>query len=179
MDNHEPAEFAIPAPTLPAGVAHCDGIPRAKWNTKCVTLRNNAGVDVANGVCQNVNPELVIDMDGRPFGDDRVAVQIAESLCEEQVPSGWVWSLLSWDIRNVFLNGFSLYDHNQTYLYNTAMDASNRRVRKGVRSYDSTRQWNEPDVPPKKESLLTTEAIAQVSMKTCCERNCVQPFLRT
>ena len=58
----------------------------------------------------------------------------------------------------------------------TCTTPSNRRVRKGVRLYDSTRQWNEPDVPSKKESLLTTEAIAQVSTKTYCERNCVQPF---
>jgi len=178
MDNHEPGVFATPEPTVPAGVALCDGIPRTKWNTKCVSLRNDAGVDVANGLCQNVDPELVIDMDGRSLGDDRVAILIAESLCEEYVPSGWVWQLHSWDIRNVFLNGFSLYDHNQTYMYNTSMNASNRRVRKGVRSDDSTRQWNEPDVPPKKESLLTTEAIAQVSTKTCCERNCLQPFPR-
>jgi len=126
MDNHEPAEFAIPAPTLPVGVALCNGIPRAKWNTKYITLRNDAGVDVANRVCQNVDPELVIDMDGRPLGDDQVAVHIAEFLCEEQVPSGWVWSMLSWDIRLVFLNGFNLYDHNQTYMYNTAMNASNQ-----------------------------------------------------
>jgi len=125
MDIHEPTKFAIPSSTLPAGVALCDGIPRAKWNTKCVTLRNDAGEDVTNGVCQNVDPELVIDMDGRPLGDNRVAVQIAKSLCEEQVPSGWIWLMLSWDIRQVFLNGFSLYDHNQTYMYNTAMNAAN------------------------------------------------------
>jgi hypothetical protein len=75
-------------PVLPLGIADCDGIPRAKWHPRAVTLRNEAGVDVANGVCQNVDPSLVVDSDRRPLGDDRVAVQIAESLCEEEVPSG-------------------------------------------------------------------------------------------
>jgi hypothetical protein len=178
MDLHGPDEFYNPPPTLPPGVAVCDGIPRAKWNTRCVTLRNEGGQDVAHGVCQNVDPELVIDMDGKPLGDDRVAVQIAESLCEEDVPSVWMWSMHSWDIKRVFLNGVSLYDHDQTHIYNTAMNASNQRVRKGVRSYESSRERIESGVPPKKESLLTIEAITQVSTQTCCERNCLQPFPR-
>ena len=84
---HTPEDFSTSVPTLPEGVAECDGIPRAKWNTMPVIIRNDAGNDVANAICLNVDPELIIDTDGEPLGDDRVAVQIAESLCEEEVPS--------------------------------------------------------------------------------------------
>ena len=87
MDFHSPDEFAIPVPTLPPGVAVCDGIPRAKWIQRNVIVTDKDGNDVARGICQNVDPELVIDMNGKPLGDDRVAIQIAESLCEDVVPS--------------------------------------------------------------------------------------------
>ena len=87
MDLHGPEEFSNPVPTLPPGVALCEGIPRAKWVTKNVTITDEMGMDVAKGVCQNVDPELVIDLDGKPLGDDRVAIQIAESLCEEIILS--------------------------------------------------------------------------------------------
>ena len=101
MDAHEPTEFAKHVPVLPPDVAVCDGIPRSKWYFKAVTLRNNEGFDVAKALCQNVDPAVVLDNDDKPLGDDRVAVQIAESLCEDEVPSGWMWSILSWDIRQV------------------------------------------------------------------------------
>jgi len=52
--------------------------------------RNKVGMDVANKVCQNVDLEVVIDMDGKLLGDDRVAIQIAESLCEDVIPFGWM-----------------------------------------------------------------------------------------
>ena len=89
-----------------------------------------------------------------------------------------MWSLRACHIKQVFLNGASLYDHEQTYIYNTAMFTANRRVRKGLRRYESMRERVEPNVPPKKESLLTAESIAEVSSKTCCVKNCLQPFPR-
>ena len=61
-------------------------------------------------------------------------------------------------------------------MYNKATNLSSRRIRKGVRSYESTRERIDPIVPRKKEFLLTMESITTVSTKTCCNRNCVQPF---
>ena len=55
--------------------------------TKCVVLKNEAGVVVGKGICHNVSSDLIIDSDNQPLGDDRVAVQIAESLSEYNVPS--------------------------------------------------------------------------------------------
>jgi len=68
-------------------VAKCEGFSRALWHRKPVIFRNEVGNDVARGLCQSVDAELVIDMDGKPLGDDRVAIQIVQSLCEKKVPS--------------------------------------------------------------------------------------------
>jgi hypothetical protein len=77
-----------------------------------VTLTNESRVDVACGICHSVKTELVVDSDSMPLGNDRVAVQIAESLLEEDVPSEWMFSMRVWHICRVFLNGASLYDHD-------------------------------------------------------------------
>ena len=111
MNVHGPDEFFAPVSVLPAGVTNCDGIPRSSWIQKCVTLRNEAGDDVAKGVCHSIDADDVVDMDGKPLGDDRVAIYIVESLSETKVPFSWMWSMHSW---HVFLNGVSLYDHDQT-----------------------------------------------------------------
>ena len=121
----------------------------------------------------------MVDTNGRPIGDDHVAVQIAETLKEEEVPSGWMWSMHSWPIKRVFLNGASLYDHDQTDMYRRAMNAQNQKPRKNSRSYKTTRERRNVDIPPKRERVLSTEAIHEVSTKSCCERNCVQPFPRS
>ena len=132
MDFHGPDEFATPAPVLPAGVQVCDGIPHAKWVSQPVTLRSEDGVDLARGICQNIDPDLIIETDGKPLGDDRVAIQITESLNEELFSFANVWSLRSWHIKHVFLHDdVSLFDHDQTNIYNVATNSSNTRVRKG------------------------------------------------
>ena len=71
----------------PEGVVQCEGIPRKSWMTKCVALQNDASVVVGKGICHNVDSSFIIDSDNQPLGDDRVAVQIAESLSECDVPS--------------------------------------------------------------------------------------------
>jgi len=118
METHGLEEFSNLVLTLPPSVVVCEGIPGSKWNFKAVSLRNIEGVNVANALCQNVGPDLVVDSDGKPLGDDRFAVQIAESLCEEEVPVGWMWLVLLWHIKQVFFDGVSLYDHDQIHIFN-------------------------------------------------------------
>jgi hypothetical protein len=89
-------------------------------------------VDAARGICHSVKAELVVDSDGMPLGNDRVAVQIAESLLEEGVPSEWIFSMRAWHIRRVFLNGMSLYDHDQQHIYKAAIQALNHQPRRGI-----------------------------------------------
>ena len=179
MDNGEPSSSRGQMPTLPEGVRPCEGIPRESWSTRGVILTNEAGEDVARAICRSVDATVVVDTNGRPIGDDHVAVHIAETLKEEEVPSGWMWSMHSWPIGRVFLNGASLYDHDQTDMYRRAMSAQNQKPRKGIRSYKTTCERRNVDIPPKKERVLSTEAIHAVSTKSCCERNCVQPFPRS
>ena len=179
MDSGEPSSSRGRRPTLPEGVRACEGIPRESWNTRVVILTNEAGEDVARAICRSVDASVVVDTNGRPIGDDHVAVQIAETLKEEEVPSGWMWSMHSWPIKRVFLNGASLHNHDQTDMYRKAVTAQYQRPRKGIRSYKTTRERRNVDIPGKKERVLTTKAIYEVSTKSCCERNCVQPFPRS
>lgn len=118
----------------------------------------------------------MVDTNGRPIGDDHVAVQIAETLKDDEVPSGWMWLMHSWPIERMFLNGASLHDQDQTDMYRRAMHAQNHKPRKGIRSYETTRERRNVDIAPKKERVLASEAIHEVCTKSCYERNCVQPF---
>ena len=179
MDSGEPSSSRGQMPTLPEGVRACEGIPKESWSTRVVILTNEAGEDVARAICRSVDASVVVDTNGRPIGDDHVAVQIAETLKEDEVPSGWMWSMHSWPIGRVFSNGASLYDHDQTDMYRRAMNAQNQKPRKGIRSYKTTCERRNVDIQLKKEKVLTSEAIHEVSTKSCCERNCVQPFLRS
>ena len=72
---------------------------------------NDSGVDVAWDIYHSVNADLVMDSNGMPMDNDRVAIQIVESLVEDKVPLEWMFSMRAWHIRRVFLNGASLYDH--------------------------------------------------------------------
>ena len=102
MDSGKPSSSRGQRPTLPEGVRTCEGIPRESWNTRVVILTNEAGEDIARAICRSVDANIVVDTNGRPIGDDHVAVQIAETLKEEEVPSGWMWSMHSWPIKECF-----------------------------------------------------------------------------
>ena len=95
----------------------CEGIPRKSWMTKCVALQNDAGIVVGKGICHNVDLVLIIDSDNQPLEDDCVAVQIAESLSEHDVPSDWMFQLRAWHTSRVFFDGASLYNHEQMHLF--------------------------------------------------------------
>ena len=146
--------------------------------TKCVALQNDAGVVVGKGICHNVDSALIIDSDNQPLGDDRVVVQIAQSLSERDVPSDWVFQLRAWHISRIFLNGASLYDHEQMHLFRVSSRASRWRSRVGARPYESSRGRMNCDRVPKKEALLTIESIRNVSTMSCCSKNCLQRFPR-
>jgi hypothetical protein len=85
MDFIPSCDFIDPRPVLPKGVAQCEGFGRPSWITKCVTLTNELGMDVTRGICHSVKADLVINSDNVLLGNDRVAVQIAKSLVEDEV----------------------------------------------------------------------------------------------
>jgi hypothetical protein len=82
----------------------------------------------------------------------------------------------AWHIRRVFLNGASLYDHDQRHIYKAAIQALNRQPRRGIRQYNSERERQGGALPPKKVLKLSTQSINSVLTVNCCRRNCVQPF---
>jgi len=67
-------KFVVPFPTLPVGVATYMGIRCSSWIMRAITLTNEARVEVIKAICHNVDAHLVIDIDRKPLGDDRVAI---------------------------------------------------------------------------------------------------------
>ena len=117
MDFIPGCDFIDPYPVLPEGVGQCKGFGRPSWITKCVTLTNDSGMDVARGICHSVNADLVIDNDGMPLDNDCIVVQIVELLVKDKTLSEWKFSMRAWHICRVFLNGASLYNHDQRHIY--------------------------------------------------------------
>ena len=60
-------------------ILECKGVPRHLWTTKCVSLHNNDGIALGEGICHSVKSDLVVGSIG-PLGDTHVAVQISRSL---------------------------------------------------------------------------------------------------
>jgi hypothetical protein len=178
MDFIPGCDFIDPRLVLPEGVAQCEGFGGPSWINKCVILTNESSVDVAWGICYSVKADLVIDSNGMPLDNGRVAVQIAESLVEDEVPSEWMFSMRAWHIHRVVLNGASLYDHDQRHIYNAAVQALNRQPRRGVRQYKSSHERQDSANPPKKVLKLSTQSINSVSNVSCCKKNCIQLFPR-
>ena len=116
MDFVPGCDFIHPRPMLPKGVAQCKGFGQLSWITKCMILTNESGY-LARGIYHSVNVDLVIDSNGMPLDNDRFAVQITESLVEDKVLSEWMFSMRAWHIHRVFLNGASLYDHDQRHIF--------------------------------------------------------------
>ena len=129
MDFSLDPKFSVLHPIFLDGVVQCEGFGQASWILKTVTLTNESKVDVAHGICHSAKAELVVDSDGIPLGYDCVAVQIAESLLEKDVPSEWMFFMRAWHIHRMFLNGVSSYDHDQQYIYKAAIQALNRQPR--------------------------------------------------
>jgi hypothetical protein len=134
-----PILLDVPHPILLDGVAQCKGYRRQSWINKCVILTNELEVDVARGICYNANTNLVIDNDGMPLSYYRIVVETVEALLEEDVSLEWVFSMRVWHICKVFLNGASLYDHDQQHIYNAAVQALNRHLRRDIWQYDLER----------------------------------------
>jgi hypothetical protein len=86
MDFITGCDFNVPHPVRLDGIAQYKGYGQLTWITKCIILKNESWVDVVRDICHNVSADFVIDNDDMPLGNDHVAIQIAESLVEEEVP---------------------------------------------------------------------------------------------
>lgn len=155
----------------------CEGLPRRKWVTKCVTLLNAKGIRVAKGICHCVDSSFVLGAEGL-LGEHQIAVQISASLCEDIVPSGWAYSMHAWPIKQAIYNGFSLDDHPRRDGYNVAIAQFHAKKRKGVRHYSLDNRAAPISRTTRIEQKLSQHSILSVASKVCCTLNCVQPFPR-
>ena len=176
MENNDGSVTGGGVHILPKGVVRCEGIPRNSQMTKCVALQNDAGIVVGKGIFHNVDADLIIDSDNQPLGDDHVVVQIPKSLSEHNIPSNWLFQLRSWHISHVFVNGASLYDHEQMHLFNVASTTLRWQSWVDALLYESSKEQKNSHKIPKKEALLIVKSIRNVSTMSFCSKNCLQPF---
>ena len=59
-------------------IPECEGLRRRLWNTKCVTLYNEEGKLVREGMCHRVKSNLVVGAND-PLGDTYIAIHIRRS----------------------------------------------------------------------------------------------------
>jgi len=92
-------------------IPNCDSIPRQLWYIKMVVLHNADRELVTEEFYYIVNSEHVVGSNDL-LRDSQVVVQISNSLCLDEVPDNWKYSLRVWPIDRVILNGASLKDHD-------------------------------------------------------------------
>jgi hypothetical protein len=63
-----------------------EGVPRHLWTTKCVSLHNDGGIAMGEGICHSVKSNLVVGSTG-PLGNTHVAVQISKNLKPDEFPN--------------------------------------------------------------------------------------------
>jgi hypothetical protein len=69
-------------------IPECKGVPRHLWTTKCLSLHNDDGITVGEGICHSVKSSLLVGSTG-PLGDTQVAIQISKSLKPDEFPDDW------------------------------------------------------------------------------------------
>ena len=52
-------EIQVPD-VIESEIPECEGIPRRRWNTRCVIIYNEEGRLVAEGTCHSVSSDLVL-----------------------------------------------------------------------------------------------------------------------
>ena len=159
-------------------IPDCEGFPRRLWNTKCVTLYNEDGKLVGEGMCHSVKSDLVVGANG-PLGDSHVAIHICRSHFEEDISQDLVYALVAWLTKLVHYHGVSLHNHKTRDKWNELQEArANPPLSKWTRPYTSAIRNPPRHGPAKYKELSSEESINLVSSKVCCMKNCVQPFPR-
>ena len=167
-------ELEVPELVLPDHLNDCPGLPRSKWITKFVTLLNDGGDIVAEGICQSVDSKS----NDEPLGEDQVVVQIVKCLNLDFVPADTIFGTRTWQLSHAIHGGWSLLDHLRRHEYNAAVYARDHPKRKGVRPYELGERNPRVVRTKREEQLLTLESVNLVASKMCCSKNCCQPFPR-
>ena len=164
--------------SMSVGIPDCEGFPWRLWNTKCMTLYNEQGRLVDEGMCHSVKSDLVLGANG-PLGDSHVAIHICRSHSGDDIPQDLVYALVAWPTKLVHYHGASLHDHKVRDRWNQLQATlANPSLSKSIRPYTRVIRNPPREGPLKYKELLSKESINLVSSKVCCLKNYVQPFLR-
>jgi hypothetical protein len=82
-----------------------------------VSLYNDDGIVVGEGICHSVKLDLVVGSTG-PLGDMHVAVQILKSLKLDECLDNWRYSVRAWPITHIFYNGTNFFNHERRHKFN-------------------------------------------------------------
>ena len=95
---------------ISVGIPDCERLPWRLWNTKCVSLYNEQGRLVGEGMCCSIKSDLVVGTND-PLGDSHVAIHIYQSHSKDNIPHDLVYALVAWPTKLVHYHGASLHDH--------------------------------------------------------------------
>ena len=116
MSSSSEDESAVVAPVDP-DVPEFNVIPRRLWEGRTVSLHNGSGVRIAEGLLRNPRSSAILGSSG-PLGDSQVVVQVSTTFVPVEAPDEWRYSFKPWPIQQVFLDGVSLFHHNQRDIFN-------------------------------------------------------------
>jgi hypothetical protein len=97
-------------------ILECEGAPHHSWTTKCVSLHNDNGILVVEGICYSVKSDLVVGSIV-PLGDTHVAIRISRNHKADEFPKDWKCTVQAWHITHVFYNGASLFNHERRHKF--------------------------------------------------------------
>ena len=161
MANIKGTIVDIDVHTLPSRVVHCEDVFERSWMTKCITLKNEVGKDVAKGTFHNGNADLIIDNDNQSLENDYVVVQIRESLPKYDGPYDWLFQLQSSYICKV----------SQMVLASTIMTRKTSSIlHQQYCAYESSREQKNSNKIPKKEALFTFMSIMDILQSLAAQR---------
>jgi hypothetical protein len=69
-------------------IPKCKGVLRHLWTNKCVSLYNDNGIIVEEGISHRFKSDLVVRSTG-PLKDTQIAVQISKRLKVDEFPNDW------------------------------------------------------------------------------------------
>jgi hypothetical protein len=95
----------------------CEGVPCHLWTNKSVSLHNEIGVVMGEGICYSIKSDLIVGST-RPLGDTHFVVQILKNLKADEFPNDWRYSIRAWSIFHVFNNSANLFNHKRQYRFN-------------------------------------------------------------
>ena len=143
-----------------------------------MTLYNEDGKLIGEGMCHSVKSDLVVGANG-PLSDSHIAIHVCRSHSEEDISQDLMYALVAWPTKLVHYHGVSLHDHEAREKWNQLQEArTNPSSSKSTRPYTSAIRNPSRQGPVKYKELLSEEFINLVSSRVCCLKNCVQPFPR-